>query len=81
MDAVRKAGRKERGVLLEVDAIDVGMRRKSGSLDDLDLEPFLEAPLRAPRRTAAHHAAVDEDDPWSLPRACDEWWHFWLKQW
>lgn len=66
MHALRETRCEKRGVLVEIDAVDVGMRRKAGPLDDLDLEPLPEPALPAPRRPTAHHAPVDEDDPWSL---------------
>ena len=76
----------EDGVLLEVDVVDGWTRRESGPLEDLELEAVAERPLTAPRRAAAHDAAVHEDDPTpcassvQLRNKCDECSRFWLNQ-
>ena len=54
--------RDEVGVRLEVDPLDRRVRREPGALDDEELEALGERPLRAPGRTPAEDAPVNEDD-------------------
>ena len=48
-------------------AVDRGIRREPGAAEDDELEALRERELRAPRRTSAADASVDEDDPFHRP--------------
>jgi hypothetical protein len=50
------------GLVLEVDALDVGSGREPAPVRDDELEALLQRPLRAPRDLAVHDAAVDEEE-------------------
>ena len=54
--------RDEHSVVREVHAFDRSIRRKSGPLDDDELEAVAERGLRAPGRRPAEDAAVYEDE-------------------
>ena len=52
----------ERGVVLEVDAIDGRVRREARPFDDDELEPVGQRALRRPRPASPDDAPVDEDE-------------------
>jgi hypothetical protein len=53
----------ERCIRLEVHPVDRRVRREAGSLDHDELEPLGQGLLNRPRRSRAHDAAVNEDEP------------------